>query len=235
MVDDALLRALVSEYARTTLDRYDVTEMLDRLTDRSRELLHVAGCGVSLVDQAGELRFVSATDGRVARIEEEQVLSGDGPCHEAFTTGEPVVVVDLEREERWGDYTRVAVEHGFRSLSALPMVVDDRRIGAFDLYRDQPGPWERDVIETAQLVADLATGYIVNQGALEDSRTLARQLQQALESRIVIEQAKGILAERHGGDVHGAFETLREHARRTQRKLRDVAQHVVDHRALPRD
>lgn len=235
MVDGARLRALVSEYARTALDRYEISDVLYGLSDRSLAALGVDGAGISVAGPGGRLRFVTATDETVVRIEERQVGSGQGPCHDAFLAGERVVVADLRdlADDRWGDYPTFAVEHGCLSLAAFPMVVDDRSIGALDVYRRDVGEWDEETLDSAQLVADIATGLIANHRTLEDTQALAQQLQRALDSRIVIEQAKGILVERDGGDMASAFDRLRAHARSRQIKLREVAAHVVEHRELP--
>lgn len=237
MVDGARLRALVSEYARTTLGRYEIGDVLYRLSDQSLEALGVDGAGISIAGPDGRLRFVTATDETVVRIEERQVGSGQGPCHDAFRSRARVVVPDLRElpDDRWGDYPGFAVAHGCLSIAGLPMVVDDRAIGALDLYRRDAGVWDDETLDNAQLVADMATGLIANHRTLEDTQALAEQLQGALDSRIVIEQAKGILVERHGGDMAEAFHHLRAHARSHQLKLREVAAYVVEHRQLPED
>lgn len=235
MVDAAPLRALVSQYTRTMVGRYEIGEVLYRLTDDALAVVGVDGAGISVADTEGRLRFVAATDETVVRIEEHQIASGNGPCHVAFASGERVVVPDLREldDERWGDHPAFAMEHGCLSLSAFPMSVEERQIGALDVYRRRPGAWDEETLANAQLVADMATGLIVNHRALEDTQTLASQLQDALDSRVVIEQAKGILVERHGGDMADAFSRLRSHARSNRRKLRDVAAYVIEHRDLP--
>lgn len=229
MSDAARLRALVSDYARTTLGRYEIGEVLYRLTDQSLAFLGVDGAGVSLGDGEGQLRFLTATDDNVVRIEEKQVQTQLGPCHEAFRNGEPTVVDDLRTidDGRWKDYPEFAVAQGCVSVSGIPMVVDGQRIGALNIYRHEAGPWDGTTLEDAQLVADMASGYIVNDRTLAESKLLADQLQRALDSRIEIEQAKGVLAERHATDVAAAFERLRAHARQTNQRLHDVAAAVV--------
>jgi GAF domain-containing protein len=140
---------------------------------------------------------------------------------------EQVVVHDLRDEDRWGDYPAFAVERGCVAVLGIPMVVGDRTIGALNLYRHEPSDWDDETLEDAQLVADMATGYIVNHRTLSETRTLAEQLQRALESRTLIEQAKGILSERHGSDVGDAFQRLRSHARGDNERLHEVARAVV--------
>lgn len=232
MTKAARLRALVSEYARTVLGRYEIGDVLYRLTDQSLPLLGVEGAGVSLGDEDGLLRFLTATDDSVVRVEEKQVESQQGPCHQAFRTGERMVVDDLRAvpADRWSDYAPFAVAHGYVSVAGIPMVIDGRTIGALNVYRHGAGPWDEDTLEDAQLVADMASGYIANDRTLAESRQLAEQLQRALASRVVIEQAKGVLAERHGTDVAAAFERLRAHSRSENERLHAVAQAVIEHR-----
>lgn len=232
MPDARPFRALMSEYARTIAGRYAIGEVLYRLTDQSLDLLAVDGAGISLGDDAGRLRFVTATGDDVVRVEEAQVGFQEGPCHDAFETGRRVVVDDLRELPggRWDDYRSVAVGAGCVSVAGIPMFIEDRTIGALDLYREDAGVWSEDTLENAQLVADLASAYIVNDRTLTESRTLAEQLQSALESRVVIEQAKGILAERHAIDVAEAFSRLRTRSRLANRRLHDVARAVVEGR-----
>ncbi|MBW3619105.1 MAG: GAF and ANTAR domain-containing protein [Actinobacteria bacterium] len=230
MSDTARLRTLVSEYARTTLGRYEIGEVLYRLTDHALPFLGSDGAGVSLGDGDGDLRFVTATDDQVVRVEEKQVQSQSGPCHEAFRTGKPTVVDDLRDidDPRWGDYPAFAIAQGCRSVLGIPMFADGRTIGALNVYRHDAGPWDETTVDDAQLIADMASAYVVNDRTLAESRLLADQLQNALDSRVVIEQAKGILSERHGTDVAAAFQRLRAHARQTNQRLHAVAQAVVD-------
>lgn len=228
MSDTSRLRPLVSEYARTTLGRCEIGEVLYRLSDHALPFLGVDGAGVSLGDRDGQLRFVAATDDRVIRVEEKQVQGQQGPCHDAFRTASRTVVDDLRDERRWGDYPAFAVEQGCVAVAGIPMFGDDRTIGALNVYRHDAGPWDDETLEDTQLIADMASGYIVNDRALAESRLLADQLQRALDSRVVIEQAKGILAERHHTDVATAFQRLRTHSRQTNQRLHAVASAVVE-------
>lgn len=224
---DALVRAF-ADYAHALRSHYDVGTVLYRLTDHVVDVLQADGAGVSLARDEHHLAFVAATDGHVAAIEEQQIATGTGPCHDAFRTGEVVAVTDLATEDRWPEYTQAARNAGAAAVLGVPMPVDQRRIGAVNIYKHTAHDWAEHEITVAAVLADMATGYILNAGELEEARTLAQQLQHALDSRIIIEQAKGILAERNQITPAEAFQRLRKYARHTQTRLHDVAAQVVD-------
>lgn len=228
MVDHAALVHAVGDYARALLTNYDVGSVLYRLTDHVTAVLGADGSGVTLADDDRNLAYVAATDGHVAGIEEQQIASRQGPCHEAFQTGELVAVADLEHEDRWPDYRRAAIAAGARAVLGVPMPIGERRIGALNVYRRAQHDWDDEEIEVAQALANMASGYVLSAGALERSGILTTQLQRALDSRVIVEQAKGILAERHDISPNEAFQRLRSHARRNQLRIRELAQDIVD-------
>jgi GAF domain-containing protein len=228
MADHVALNRTLVEFTQTLLARYDIGHVLYRLTDHTTEILGVAGAGVSLAEPDGSLRFVTATDDAASRIEDHQVRSRQGPCHEAYRTAQQVLVGDLDSEGRWPDYVEVARKVGFESVAGLPLRVEDRAVGALNVYHTEPHDWPPDDVTTAQILADMAAGYILNVRELEETRRLADQLQSALDSRIVIEQAKGIIAARSDVDINDAFQTLRTYARTRRRRIHDVARHVIE-------
>lgn len=227
MIDHHALVRAFRQYARALLSPYEIGHVLYQLVDQAVDVLGVDGAGVSLAREGGTLSFVAATDAVVTAIEEAQIAEQDGPCHRAFRDGEPYVVTDLQDDDRWPGYRRAALDRQIRSAAGIPMPVGDARIGALNLYRARPHAWGGEELEVAQVLADMASGYILNASQLEASRTLAGQLQHALESRVVVEQAKGVLAERHGIDPHDAFQMMRARARSTNRRLHDLAAEVV--------
>jgi GAF domain-containing protein len=228
MTDQHALIRSFADYARTLSVRYDIGDVLYRLTDQVVEVLDVEGAGVSLADDKGDLRFVTATDERIVRVEERQVTAKQGPCHDAFTSGDRVTSADLDTEPRWPDYTQEARAQGCRAVAGIPLLAGDQRLGALNLYSLRQREWPADELDIAQVLADMATGYIINARLLSESERVNAQLQHALNSRIVIEQAKGILAERHGVDPAAAFEQLRTYARGHNTKIHDVARAVVE-------
>lgn len=230
MVDEIALRVAFAEYADALLRRYDVGEVLYRLADQVVAVLQIDGAGVSLGVSADQLKVVSATGEAVTRIEDAQVHTQQGPCYQAYADGRAVTCRDLEDDDRWIEYRRTALDQDFRAVAGIPMPVgeDCARIGALNLYAAAPRQWTDDDLEVAQLLANVASGYIINSRHLDEQRTLAQQLQHALDSRVVIEQAKGVLAGRHGIDVAEAFDRLRRHSRDNQTRIHDEAQQVID-------
>lgn len=229
-VDDRALRRVVSKYAQALVTgTYDVGQVLYDLSDQCLEVLPVDGAGVSLaVPDDGGLEFLAATDRRADRVEDAQLAHQDGPCLTAFRTGKVITVDDLQQDERWPTYRDIALDVGYRAVLAVPMPVRDATIGSLDLYRDAPGPWSPEVVDVAVSLSNLATGYVTMSRALDDATALNGQLQRALDVRVVVEQAKGILSGRGGQPPAEAYERIRAHARDHQLPVRDVARAVVD-------
>ena len=230
MADQTALIRAFADFARTIAKPYEIGDVLYRLTDQAVAVLDVDAAGVSL-DDAGELKFVTATDDRVVVIEERQVEVAEGPCYDAYRSADVVTSADLSAEERWPEYTPITLQQGCLSVAGIPMVAADTPIGALNLYRYSPGEWPADELGIARVLADMASGYIINARTLSARDRLAAQLQHALSSRIIIEQAKGVLGERTRTSPEEAFNVMRSYARRNGRKLHDVAQEIVD-RAL---
>lgn len=228
MPDQGALVGAFADYARAIARRYDIGEVLYQLTDHVMEVLGVDGAGVCIGNPEGKLRFVTATDERIVHIEERQITASQGPCHEAYVGRQRITCPDLKADERWPNYTPVALENGCRAVAGIPMSVDGERLGALNLYHFSARPWTPDDLEIAQLLADMATGYVINARTLTENERLADQLRHALESRVVIEQAKGVVAERHGIDPAAAFEAIRRHARGSNLKVHAVARGIVE-------
>lgn len=228
MPDQARLHAALDEFVRTMVRDYDIGHTLDLLSDHVASILGIHGAGVSLADDHDVLQFVTATDERIARVEQLQTRAGQGPCHEAHRERKAVIVEDLRTAVQWTEFTPAAVEAGMASAAGIPLAVGDECIGALNLYHTQVRAWTDEDVAAARLLADMATGYILHAQQLQQTKRLAEQLQHALDSRIVIEQAKGMLAARKDLDLNQAFGLLRGHARGSNRKLHDVARDVVD-------
>jgi GAF domain-containing protein len=157
-----------------------------------------------------------------------QLQNDQCPCLECFRTGRPVTAADLTgAAQRWPRFAQAAVQAGFRTVEALPMRLRDQVIGALNLFRAEPGSFDLADLRIAQALADVATIGLLHERNVRRRETVAEQLQAALNSRVVIEQAKGKLAERRGVDMDRAFTMLRDYARSTNQHLTDVAHDFV--------
>ena len=223
-----ILESLV-ELADTLVDDYDVVELLTRLADRCVGLLGVAAAGVMLASPEGDLRLVASSSEAMRVLEVFELQAQEGPCLDAFRTGERVAHENLRAGAgRWPRFATVALEAGFKSAFALPLRLRDTTIGAMNLFHAEQTPMdERDVI-VARAFADLATITVLQQRATAESQRINEQLSGALTSRIVIEQAKGVISERAGVDLAEAFTRLRRYARDHNHRLSDIAQAAVD-------
>jgi len=229
---DRRVREAFIELTDTLVTDFDVIEFLERLAARCTELLGVAACGVLLADQHGMLTLVAASTEQARLLELAQLQESDGPCVDAYRTGHPVQYADLADQtlRRWPAFAAAARDAGFAAVQALPMRLREQTLGALNLFSTEPGPLDADAVALGQALADAASIGIVHQRALVRSEILTEQLQKALNSRIIIEQAKGFLAERLGTTVENAFTVLRHHARDHNRKLTDVAADVINGR-----
>lgn len=216
------------ELSGTLLDDVDPVEFLRRLTTRCVELLPVDTAGVLVAEGSAGLRPAgAATAPRVPALLELQVPSG--PSTECLRVRRPLVNLDLREEHRrWPRFVTAALEAGFRSLHVLPMRVRDETVGALNLFGVDPDPLAAGDLRVGQALADVATAGLELLRRLRRAEQLANQLQGALSSRIVIEQAKGILAERGRLDMGRAFERLRGYARSHNRRLTELADAVVN-------
>jgi GAF domain-containing protein len=230
MVDHARLTTLLVEFANTLVSDYQATDILDKLCGAVAEVLPATGAGVMLADHQNQLRFVAASDETVRAIEKLQIDLDEGPCLHSFVTGEPVVIADLEHTDRFPKFSPRALEVGLRAVYSFPMAHGEHCIGALNAYGAQPAPFEEQDRVAGQVLADVATSYLLNARQFEESSRLTSQLEHALVSRIAIEQAKGRLAERHGTTPQEAFERLRRYARSRGARLHEVAREVAEGR-----
>jgi transcriptional regulator with GAF, ATPase, and Fis domain len=226
---EARLAATFVELADTLIDDFDVIEFLHMLTERCVELLESSAAGLMLADGFGELRVMASSTERTRLLELFELQNAAGPCLECYQTGTPVASADLDLdEERWPSFAVEAREAGFRAVQALPMRLRGNTIGALNLFGANVGvPSNRDLL-VAQALADVATIGILQERLVHEAQTTTAQLQTALNSRIAIEQAKGVLAERATIDMDEAFRTLRAYSRSGHLRLSDVARGVVE-------
>jgi GAF domain-containing protein len=216
------------EMADTLVDDFDVIDFLHVLTERCVHLLGVSAAGLLLTDQQGTLQVVAASSERTRLLELFQLQTDQGPCVDCFRTGRPVSVVDLTTAGRWPRFAAAAAEVGFASVHAVPMRLRAEVIGALNLFDIHPGALDEGKLRIGQALADVATIGLLQQRAIHRRDTLTEQLQTALNSRVLIEQAKGVLAERLQLDMAEAFTLLRSDARSRNRRLSDLAQAIVD-------
>jgi GAF domain-containing protein len=198
------------------------------LVEESVELLDVAAAGLLLADPAGELKLVAFTSEESRQAEVLQLQAGTGPCVECHRTGRAVVVEDIEALNTWPEFRSAALLRGFRSLHAVPMRIDGRTIGAMDLFGAGTGPLTAEDAAIGQALADVATVSLLQDRRRRAAVLLNEQLQGALNSRVLIEQAKGVIAQTAGVDMDEAFRRLRDHARAHNEGLQETARRIVE-------
>ncbi|MHC5796507.1 GAF and ANTAR domain-containing protein [Lacisediminihabitans sp. FW035] len=218
--------------ADTLVVGYDVVDLLHTLVEACANLLSASAAGIMLADSSGQLALVASTSEKSRLVELMQLSSGNGPCVESFTTGTVYVLPDVEAvKETWPEFYLEATEQGFRAVHAVPLRLRGDILGTLNLFLDHTGSLTPDDASVAQGLADVATIGILQGRAARESQLTQQQLQSALNSRVVIEQAKGVIAQIHGVDMDIAFNTLRQFARSNNLTLRDVADGVV-HKTL---
>ncbi|GHH42512.1 GAF and ANTAR domain-containing protein [Lentzea cavernae] len=233
--ESRLLRALV-QLADTLVDDYDVVDLLHGLVEHCVQLLDATAAGLMLSDQHGGLRVVAYTSVQTRMLELFQVQASEGPCLDCVHSGEPVLVADLSTElRRWPRFAPLAVEEGFASVYAVPMRLRRETIGTLNLFRRDTGLLNDEDMLVVRALADTATIGILQERAIRRSEIVTEQLQTALNSRVVIEQAKGVLAFAGDLEMEQAFNALRSYARSAGRRLADVARELVVGELRPAD
>lgn len=223
-----IIRAFM-ELSHELVDGYDMVDLLSEWTANCVHLLDVAAAGLLLADGRGVLHLIAASSEHTHHLEVFQLQREQGPCLDCFRTGAPVVVPDLKAESgRWPDFARVAASVGFASVHALPMRLRDTVLGTLGLFGSTAGRLDDDDLALAQALVHVASVAIVNEKAAADRDLVNAQLQQALTSRIVLEQAKGVLASAGDLEMQDAFTVLRRYARDHGRKLSTLAEQVVN-------
>jgi GAF domain-containing protein len=233
MSREALLAQSFVQLADNLVNDFDVVDTLTLLADRCVGVFDVDAAGLMLVSPDGELRVLASSSDAMRVLELFEVQANEGPCVDCYRSGEPSVNLKLERfDGRWPRFAPRALEAGFRSVHALPMRLRHQTIGALNMFRVDEGQMSETDVVAAQALADVATIAILQARAASNAEALNEQLRRALNSRIVIEQAKGVVAEAAGLDMERAFIRLRGHARNHNLRLSDVARAVSD-KALP--
>ncbi|MFD9701204.1 ANTAR domain-containing protein [Lentzea sp. NPDC059081] len=233
--ESRLLQALV-QLADTLVDDYDVVDLLHRLVEHCVQLLDATAAGLMLSDQHGGLRVVAYSSAQTRMLELFQVQASEGPCLDCVHSGEAVLVADLTTEiRRWPRFAPLALEEGFASVHAVPMRLRRETIGTLNLFRRETGLLSDEDLLVVRALADTATIGILQERAIRRSEVVTEQLQTALNSRVVIEQAKGVLAFAGDLEMEQAFDALRGYARNSGRRLADVARELVVGELRPQD
>lgn len=216
------------ELADTLVDDFDIIDFLHVLTERSVALLGVSAAGLLLTDERGTLQVVAASSERTRLLELFQLQTDQGPCVDCFRSGQPVSVTNLPNAGRWPRFAAAATEVGFAAVHAVPMRLRTETVGALNFFDTEPGAMDESSLRLGQALADVATIGLLQQRAIHRRDALTEQLRAALNSRVLIEQAKGVLAERLRLSVDDAFDLLRSAARGRNRRLSDLALAIID-------
>lgn len=217
------------EVADTLVDDFDLIEFLQKLATHTSELFDARAAGLLLADHRGRLQVMAASDERSEMLELFQVQAREGPCQDCFSQGEAVINADLtQASDVWPTFAPRAVAAGYRSVHAFPLRLRNQTYGALNLFGTETGRMTADEARIVQALADVATISMLQQRAIQRGDELTEQLQGALNTRIVIEQAKGMIAQTHGITPDDAFNKLRAHCRKNNLRLSDVADRVIN-------
>lgn len=228
---EARLASAFVQLADTLVEDFDVVDFLQLLSERCVGLLAASEAAVVLADATETLQVMAASSSHSHTLELLQLQNQEGPCLDCFQEAAPVVSTDLPTDrDRWPRFVPAALDLGYHGILALPLRLRDRVLGGLNLFYDQAGEAVAADRVLGQALADIATIGLVQERTVRESLGLADQLQTALNARIAIEQAKGVLSERAGLEVDQAYERLRGYARSHNRRLREVAHDLLDGR-----
>lgn len=225
-----VIKAFVS-LSNELVGDYDIIDMLTTLTASCADLLDVASAGLLLADQDGVLQLVASSSERTRHLELFQLQRDEGPCLDCFRNGETVTAAGLpEMQQRWPEFAQAAEIVRFGSVHALPMRLHEHALGAIGLFNEGVERLDDADVALAQALVHVACVAILNERSANDRTTVNKQLQHALDSRIILEQAKGVIASSGELEMEVAFKVLRRYARDHGRRLSDVAADVVNRR-----
>jgi transcriptional regulator with GAF, ATPase, and Fis domain len=226
---DQMLLETLTVVADTLVDDFDVVDLLHDLVDRCSALFDAVDVGIVLSDSQHRLVVMAATNERSRLIEVLQLAAGHGPCLDAYRTGEVVTAGSIDEiAARWPSILGAARDSGYQSVHAIPLRLRRTTIGSLNLFRDTAGHLDPRDVQAAKTIADVTTIGLVQERAIKEASDTRDQLQHALTARILIEQAKGIIAHSQGVDMETAWALLRQRARSRQARVTDIAQAVVD-------
>ena len=223
----ALTATTFVEIVDALVDDFDVIDVLTVLAGRSVQLLGAAAAGILLADGAGELRVMAASSEQIGLLELFQVQNRNGPCFDCYVSGTVVANARLDERSPWPEFARECVAAGYPSVCAVPLRLRSTVLGCLNLFMSEPVPLDPADVALAQALADVASIAIAQDQAVRSGAIREDNLQHALDSRIVIEQAKGMIAEHGKLTMDQAFALLRAHARHGNHRLADLARAVV--------
>jgi GAF domain-containing protein len=226
--ENRLLETFVT-LADTLVDHYDIIDFLQTLAERCVDLVDVSAAGIMLADTQGELRHAASSNEQMRFVELMELQLEEGPCFDAFRSQAPVICASADQAAQlWPRFAPNLIEKDFEAVSAVPMRLRAEVIGSLNLFSSEPRALGDDDIQVVQAMADIATIGILQERSIRDAHAFSTQLELALESRIVIEQAKGIVAERSHIGVDDAFARVRGFARAHNRLLSETARQIID-------
>ena len=223
----ALTATTFVEIVDTLVDDFDVIDVLTHLTSRCVQLLQAAAAGILLADANGQLRVIGASTEQVGLLELFQIQNDEGPCLDSYRTGSVVFDASLDAHSAWPRFAEESVRSGYPSVCAVPLRLKNLTLGCLNLFMSEPIALTGAEMLLSRALADVASIAIVQDQATREAAIRQGHLQHALASRISIEQAKGMIAERAGIDMDDAFKQLRSFARSNNRLLTEVAQSIV--------
>lgn len=227
MTNQSLLVSELKRFALMLVTDYPVSDALHDFVGTAAAILDIHGVGISLVKD-GRLAFVTASLEDITALEKTQEAEQLGPCVDAYRTAASVLVPDIaDHADEWPSVVEVAASNGIVAVGAVPLAVGGHHLGTLDLLDTRRHDWTPDEAEVAELLAALVAGYLANASLLGHARTTADQLQEALDTRVIIEQAKGVIAGERRISVDDAFSIIRSHARKRGAPMRDVANAIV--------
>jgi transcriptional regulator with GAF, ATPase, and Fis domain len=222
--------------ADTLVNEFDVNDLFFDLVESCIKVVEADHAGLLLADQLGSLQVAASTSADAHAVELEQLKHQEGPCFDAFLTGEEVMIgstSSAEARERWPAFAVAAAAAGINSVAAVPLRLRQQTLGALNLFRRQEGELSPMDVATARTMADIASIAILQDRAAHDAQAVIEQLQKALDSRVVIEQARGIVAQRNNLDMVAAFAAMRRYSRDHNLRLTRVAADLVSRRLDP--
>lgn len=215
------------DFTEKLVSPFEISEALYELAERLTALLALAGSGV-ILESDSRLQAATAVPRALLQLENYQVEHQEGPCVFAHQSGELQVVTDLRQERAWPGYRQIAAQVGVRAVVGIPLKLAGVSIGAINLYNTDAREWSRVDLRSAMVMTNIATAYLLSSTALTKQTELSVQLQHALDSRVLVEQAKGVLAEANGISVEAAYQLLRRYARNGGLRVHDVACAIID-------